>query len=135
MIVGCIADVGSILLTCLCFEFHIIGAAHLVRSCEQRRRQLVPSWPTTPRQYAPTNADYRRQPITGLPLTPYVLVQSFLSFRATFMRRPRSRCRQEDMLEYIAYALLALAMIGCVLYVLMCPEAEDPPRPKDLDSN
>ena len=34
------------------------------------------------------------------------------------------------MLEYLAYALLALVMIGCVLYVTMSPEAEEPPNPK-----
>jgi hypothetical protein len=38
MIVGCIADVGSILLTCLCFEFHIIGAAPF---CPQLRAKAA----------------------------------------------------------------------------------------------
>jgi hypothetical protein len=32
------------------------------------------------------------------------------------------------MLEYVAYALLGLVMIGCLLYVTMSPEAEEPPR-------
>jgi hypothetical protein len=34
------------------------------------------------------------------------------------------------MLEYVAYALLGLVMIGGLLYVMMSPEAEDPPNPK-----
>jgi hypothetical protein len=34
------------------------------------------------------------------------------------------------MLEYVAYALLGLVMIGGLLYVTMSPEAEDPPNPK-----
>jgi hypothetical protein len=34
------------------------------------------------------------------------------------------------MLEYLAYALLALVMIGCLLYVTMSPETEDPPNSK-----
>jgi hypothetical protein len=32
------------------------------------------------------------------------------------------------MLEYLAYALLGVVMIGCLLYVTMSPEAEDPPK-------
>lgn len=38
------------------------------------------------------------------------------------------------MLEYLAYALLALVMIGCLLYVTMSPEAEDPPNPNRPDA-
>jgi hypothetical protein len=38
--------------------------------------------------------------------------------------------REELMLEYLAYVLLALVMIGGLLYVTMSPEAEDPPNPK-----
>ena len=34
------------------------------------------------------------------------------------------------MLEYLAYALLAMVMVGCVLYVTMSPEVEDPPKSK-----
>ena len=34
------------------------------------------------------------------------------------------------MLEYLAYALLAFVMVGCLLYVTMSPEAEDPPKSK-----
>jgi hypothetical protein len=37
------------------------------------------------------------------------------------------------MLEYIAYALLGLVMIGGLLYVTMSPEAEDPPSAKRPD--
>jgi hypothetical protein len=37
------------------------------------------------------------------------------------------------MLEYVSYALLGLVMIGCVLYVTLSPEAEDPPNPKQRD--
>ena len=36
----------------------------------------------------------------------------------------------EKMLEYLAYALLALVMVGCLLYGTMSPEAEDPPKSK-----
>lgn len=39
------------------------------------------------------------------------------------------------MLEYIAYALLGLVMIGCVLYATLSPEVEDPRRPRDSDSD
>ena len=34
------------------------------------------------------------------------------------------------MLEYLAYALLALVMVGCVLYVTMSPEVEQPRKPR-----
>jgi hypothetical protein len=37
------------------------------------------------------------------------------------------------MLEYAAYALLAVAIIGCLLYVTMSPEVEEPPTPKRPD--
>ena len=37
------------------------------------------------------------------------------------------------MLEYLAYALLGVVMIGGLLYVTMSPEAEDPPTPKSPD--
>jgi len=43
-------------------------------------------------------------------------------------------CGEEEMLEYLAYALLGLVMIGCVLYGTMSPEAEDDtsdPRRRD----
>ena len=39
------------------------------------------------------------------------------------------------MLEYLAYALLGVVMIGGLLYVTMSPEAEDPPNPKSPDPN
>jgi hypothetical protein len=39
------------------------------------------------------------------------------------------------MLEYLAYALLGLVMIGGLLYVTMSPEAEDPLKPKSPDQN
>jgi hypothetical protein len=32
------------------------------------------------------------------------------------------------MLEYVAYALLGLVMIGGLVYVTTCSEAEEPPR-------
>jgi hypothetical protein len=35
------------------------------------------------------------------------------------------------MLEYVAYALLGLVLIGGLLYVTMSPEAEDPPKRSD----
>lgn len=41
---------------------------------------------------------------------------------------------EDEMLEYLAYALLALVMIGCLLYVTMSPEAEDPPNPNRPDA-
>ena len=37
------------------------------------------------------------------------------------------------MLEYATYALLGLAMVGCLLYVTMSPEAEDAPYTKRPD--
>jgi hypothetical protein len=37
------------------------------------------------------------------------------------------------MLEYITLALLGIAMIGCLLYVTMSREAEDPPNRKSPD--
>lgn len=37
------------------------------------------------------------------------------------------------MLEYIAFVLLGLVMIGCLLYVTMSPEAEEPPSAKRPD--
>jgi hypothetical protein len=37
------------------------------------------------------------------------------------------------MLEYLAYALLGVVMIGGLLYVTMSPEAEDPSKPKPSD--
>jgi hypothetical protein len=40
------------------------------------------------------------------------------------------RSREEDMLEYFAYALLGLGLIGGLLYVTMSPEAEEPPNAK-----
>ena len=40
------------------------------------------------------------------------------------------------MLENVAYALLGLVMVGCLLYVTMSPEVEDPRSPKrPLPSN
>ena len=41
--------------------------------------------------------------------------------------------REERMLEYLAYALLGLAVIGSLLYVTLSPETEDPPNPKRPD--
>jgi hypothetical protein len=38
------------------------------------------------------------------------------------------------MLEYLAYALLGLVMIGCLLYVTKSPEVEDPSKPKRPDT-
>jgi hypothetical protein len=38
------------------------------------------------------------------------------------------------MLEYVAYAFLGLVMLGCLLYVMMSPEAEDSPTPKRPDN-
>jgi hypothetical protein len=35
------------------------------------------------------------------------------------------------MLEYVAYALLGVVTVGCLLYVTMSPEAEDAPKPPD----
>jgi hypothetical protein len=35
------------------------------------------------------------------------------------------------MLEYVAYTLLGVVTIGCLLYVTMSPEAEDAPKPPD----
>jgi hypothetical protein len=37
------------------------------------------------------------------------------------------------MLEYVAYALLGLVMIGCLLYVTMSLEMEDSPNPERPD--
>jgi hypothetical protein len=37
------------------------------------------------------------------------------------------------MLEYVAFTLLGVVMIGCLLYVTMSPEAEEPPRAKRPD--
>jgi hypothetical protein len=34
------------------------------------------------------------------------------------------------MLEYAACTLLGFVMIGCLLYVMMSPEAEEAPKPK-----
>ncbi len=34
------------------------------------------------------------------------------------------------MLEYVAYALLGVVMLGCLLYVTMSAEAEEPAKPK-----
>jgi hypothetical protein len=48
---------------------------------------------------------------------------------------PFAVLREEVMLEYLAYALLGVVMIGCVLYVTMSPEAEDPPNPKSPGPN
>ena len=39
------------------------------------------------------------------------------------------------MLEYLAYALLALVVIGSVLYVTLSPEAEEPPNPMRPEPN
>jgi hypothetical protein len=41
-----------------------------------------------------------------------------------------SHCGEEEMLEYLAYALLPLVVIGCLLYVTTSPEVEEPPNPK-----
>ena len=38
------------------------------------------------------------------------------------------------MLEYVAYALLGLLTIGCLLYVTTSPEVEDAPKSKRSDS-
>ena len=35
------------------------------------------------------------------------------------------------MLEYVAYALLGLVLLGGLLYVTMAPEVEHPPEPPD----
>jgi hypothetical protein len=37
------------------------------------------------------------------------------------------------MLEYVTYALLGLVMVGCLLYVTMSAEAEEPSRAKRPD--
>lgn len=37
------------------------------------------------------------------------------------------------MLEYVAYALLGLVMIGCMIYVVLSPETEDPSNSKRPD--
>ena len=37
------------------------------------------------------------------------------------------------MLEYFAYALLGLLVIGSILYVTLSPEVEEPPTPKGPD--
>ena len=39
---------------------------------------------------------------------------------------------EAQMLEYVAYALLGVATIGCLLYVTMSPEAEETPKPPDF---
>jgi hypothetical protein len=39
---------------------------------------------------------------------------------------------EEDMLEYVAYALLGLVILGGLLYVTMSPEVEEPPKPPDV---
>jgi hypothetical protein len=39
--------------------------------------------------------------------------------------------REEDMLEYVAYALLGLVILGGLLYVTMSPEVEQPPTRPD----
>jgi hypothetical protein len=41
--------------------------------------------------------------------------------------------REEGMFEYLAYALLGLALIGSLLYVTLSPETEDPSKPKRPD--
>jgi len=38
------------------------------------------------------------------------------------------------MLEYVAYSLLGLLTIGCLLYATMSPEAEDAPKSKRPDT-
>jgi hypothetical protein len=38
--------------------------------------------------------------------------------------------REEGMPEYFAYAALGLLVIGCLLYVTLSPEVEEPPAPK-----
>jgi hypothetical protein len=40
---------------------------------------------------------------------------------------------EEEMLEYFAYALLGLLVIGSILYVTLSPEVEEPPTPKGPD--
>ena len=42
-----------------------------------------------------------------------------------------SRNREEEMLEYVAYTLVGVVTICCLLYVTMSPEAEDAPKPPD----
>lgn len=37
------------------------------------------------------------------------------------------------MMEYVSSALLGLVMIGCMLYVTISPEVEEPPSPKRPD--
>ena len=37
------------------------------------------------------------------------------------------------MLEYFAYGLLGLVIIGCLVYVTMSPEVEHPPEPTSPD--
>jgi hypothetical protein len=36
--------------------------------------------------------------------------------------------REEEVLEYVAYGLLVLVIIGSLLYVTMSPEVEHPKR-------
>jgi len=44
------------------------------------------------------------------------------------MKKPYSLCGKENMLDYVVYALLGLAMAGGLLYVTRSSEAEEPPR-------
>jgi hypothetical protein len=39
------------------------------------------------------------------------------------------------MLEYVAYALLGLLILGGLLYVTMSPEGDHPPAPQPPESN
>ena len=39
------------------------------------------------------------------------------------------------MLEYVAYALLGLLILGGLLYITMSPEAEHSPTPKPPEPN
>jgi hypothetical protein len=42
--------------------------------------------------------------------------------------------REEDMLEYVAYSVLGVVLIACMLYVTMSPETEDTRTPTGPDS-
>ena len=48
-------------------------------------------------------------------------------------QRNAGALREKKMLEYVAFALFGLVMIGCMLYVTISPEVEKPPSPKRPD--
>jgi hypothetical protein len=39
------------------------------------------------------------------------------------------------MLMYLAYALFAIVMIGCLVYIMSAFDTEEPPIPKRQDPN